>query len=66
MSNHTILIDIGDRNPAEYRAELLESLTNLQKLIFERRELTLDQDQTHALYMLTDLQDRLVQEGVGK
>lgn len=61
-SNYSITIPIGRMLPGEFLADLHESLTEAMLLIFERRGLDLDQDQTHALYVLTDFQQRIVAE----
>lgn len=63
MSSNTITIPIGLKAPGEFLTDLHHAITEAKLMIFERRVLDLDHAQTYALYILTDLQARLIQEG---
>lgn len=65
VSQNVITIDVGSHEPSDYLARLHESIGAAKMLIFERRTLDLDEPETHALLMLTDLQMRIV-KGVEK
>ena len=55
-----IVIPIGNKLPGEYLTDLFQAISELQLLLFERRELDLHESQCYALFMLTDFQNRLV------
>jgi hypothetical protein len=60
MSQFSVTIPIGNRIPGEYLHDLHESIAVLKMLVFERRELSIEETECHALYILSDLQMRLV------
>ncbi len=62
QSENVIVIPIGNREAGEYLAELHEAIAELKLLAFERRSLDLEEPQCYALYMLTELQKRIVQK----
>jgi hypothetical protein len=60
MSNNIVVIPIGSKEPGEFLADLHEAICQAMKMIFERRDLDLGEEETYALYVLTDLQQRIV------
>ncbi len=60
MSNNTVVIPIGPKEPGEFLAELHAAICQAKMLIFERRDLNLGEEESYALYVLTDLQQRIV------
>jgi hypothetical protein len=62
MSN-SITIHIGARPPGDYLRDLHSAISEVKLLLFERRELDIDEAGTYALYTLTDLQQRIVKGG---
>lgn len=63
MSNNTITIPIGLKEPGDYLTDLHQAITEFYLLIFERRSLDLDEKQCYALHVMADLQARIVSEG---
>lgn len=59
MSENFIRLSIGTMNADEFVAQMQEAINETLKLVFERRELDLREDQTYALYTLTDFQSKL-------
>gem|GEM_PF-4179917 len=59
--NKSITINIGPRDSKQFAADLSNAITELKLLAFERRTLDLDQNQCYAMFVLTDLQDKLKQ-----
>jgi len=49
-----------EQGAGEYRTDLLAASCQVKMLVFERQELDLPEPQSRALYVLTDLQDRIV------
>ena len=62
MSN-SITIHIGARPPGDYLRDLHAAISEVKLLIFERRDLEIEEAGTFALYTLSDLQQRIVEGG---
>ena len=60
MSSYNVTIPIGNRIPGDYLRDLHEGIAEVLKLVYERRDLDLGEQKTYALYMVQDLQQRLV------
>ena len=60
MSQNKVVIPIGQKEPGEFLADLHAAIYQAKLMIFERRELDLMEPETYALYVLTDLQQRIV------
>jgi hypothetical protein len=60
-NNLTISIPTRGKEPATYKRELHAAISQIKMLVFERRELSLAEEQTYALHVLTDLQEQLVE-----
>lgn len=60
VSQNVITVNVGNHEPSDYLSRLHEALGVTKMLVFERRTLDLDEPETHALLMLTDLQMRIV------
>lgn len=58
MNSH-LMIPLEGADPDEYGEILNAAINQVLQLIFERRELDLHQDQTYALYVLTNFQSKL-------
>ena len=48
--------------PADYCRDLHRAITRMKLLVFERRSVDLEEDDTYALYMLTALQQDLAEQ----
>lgn len=48
--------------PADYCRELHRAITRMKLLVFERRSVDLEEEDTYALYMLTALQQDLAEQ----
>lgn len=59
-SQNVISIPIGNKEPREFLSDLHEAISRTKLMIFERRELDIGEPETYALYVLTDLQQRIV------
>lgn len=53
------MIPLGHADQDEFPEVLEMAIRELFQLVFERRALDLHEDQTYALYVLTDFQTRL-------
>ncbi len=62
MSQNTIVIPIGNKDAGEYLADLHAAICQAKLMVFERRSLDIGESEVYALYMLTDLQQRIVQK----
>ncbi|MEM0996208.1 MAG: hypothetical protein AAGN35_03975 [Bacteroidota bacterium] len=60
MSNNTITIPIGQREPGQFLHDLHEAISEVKMLVFERRELDLGEPQNFALHTLTTFQQLIV------
>lgn len=61
MSDNNVVIPIRGKEPEEYLYELHSAICHAKLLIFERRGLDLGEEESHAPYVLTDLQMKIVQ-----
>lgn len=59
-----IPVSFGCITTQEYKSKLHDAIAEVKKLVFERREIDLNDKQSEALFMLTDLQELLVKKGV--
>lgn len=60
MSQNTVTIPIGQKEPGEFLSDLHSAICQAKMMIFERRELDIGETESYALYVLTDLQQRIV------
>ncbi len=60
MSSNTVVIPIGQKEPGEFLADLHSAICQAKLMIFERRELELGEEESYALFVLTDLRQRIV------
>jgi hypothetical protein len=60
VSQNTITIPIGNKEPHEFLCDLHKAISRTKMMVFERRELDIGEPETYALYVLTDLQQRIV------
>jgi len=58
--DNTVTIHIGGKDPGEWLSDIHAAICQVKMLVFERRELDLREPECHALYVLTDLQERIV------
>ncbi len=59
MTENFIQLPIGTMDADEFISLMQEAINETLKLIFERRALDLHEDQTYALYFLTNFQSKL-------
>jgi len=62
MSQNNFSIPIGKLEPDSYGKSLHAAISQLKLLVFERRELSLSDDQSYALHVLSDLQQRIMEQ----
>lgn len=59
----SITIPIGQREPREYLTDLHFAISEVLKLVFEHRENDLQETQNFSLFVLVDLQQRVISDG---
>jgi hypothetical protein len=58
--HNMVMIPIsGGKDAKEYLEDLNEALAEILLMLFERRELDLQEEQCYALFVVTDLQKRI-------
>ena len=58
----SISISTNGADPADYRRDLHRAITRMKLLVFERRSVDLEEDDTYALFLLTGLQQSLAEQ----
>jgi hypothetical protein len=57
-----IKVPTNGADPADYRRDLHRAITRMKLLVFERRSVDLEEDDTYALFLLTGLQQSLAEQ----
>ena len=60
QNSNQVAFDIGDKEPKEFLTELHEAIAELKKLAFSHTSVDMDEDECHAVFVLSDFQVRLV------
>ena len=55
-----VAFPVGDEEPSEYKSKAVGAILRTMKLVFERREIDLGDDDCFALYCLADLGEKLL------
>lgn len=58
---NTVTFATGLKEPKEFLIELHEAIAELKKLAFSQTDLELNEDECHAIYVLSDFQVRLIE-----